>query len=303
MLLVLYHAWLVPVHQMPHVTPLILGRRRSGRRFAAALVLPAALWVLTFNSAGAQVGADRLLDQILDQYVRDGFVYYAALKQERRAIDQVVAALAERPQAFEAWSEARRLAYWINGYNALVLRTVIDNYPIRGVPADYPANSVMQIPGMFTERDHRIAGLRLTLEAIEEEQIAPFGDPRAHLALGRGAVGSPRLRSEAYRDDRLGEQLQAVVADFATTPRHVTVDRAGDQLLVSAVVGWRLERFEALAGTGDGSGRSAVERAIVALIAPALFPGERALLAGNTFQLRYQEFDWRLNDLTGGLPF
>ena len=27
------------------------------------------------------------------------------------------------------------------------------------------------------------------------------------------------------------------------------------------------------------------------------------LLAGNTFQLRYQDFDWRLNDLTGGLPF
>ena len=303
MLLVLYHAGLVPVPPMFHAPPAVPGRRRSCRWFAAVLVLPAALWVLTLDSVGAQVRADRLLDEILDQYVRDGFVYYAALKQERRAIDQVVAALAERPQAFEAWSETRRLAYWINGYNALVLRTVIDHYPIRGASADYPSNSVMQIPGMFTGREYQIAGLRLTLEAIEEEQIARFGDPRAHLALGRGAVGSPRLRSEAYRDDRLEEQLQAVVADFATTPRHVTVDRAGDQLLISAVVGWRLERFAVLAGAGDGSGRSAVERVIVALIAPALFPGERALLAGNTFQLRYQDFDWRLNDLTGGLPF
>lgn len=303
MLLVLYHAGLVPVPPMYHAPPAVPGRRRSCRWFAAVLVLPAALWVLTLDSVGAQVRADRLLDEILDQYVRDGFVYYAALKQERRAIDQVVAALAERPQAFEAWSETRRLAYWINGYNALVLRTVIDHYPIRGASADYPSNSVMQIPGMFTGREYQIAGLRLTLEAIEEEQIARFGDPRAHLALGRGAVGSPRLRSEAYRDDRLEEQLQAVVADFATTPRHVTVDRAGDQLLISAVVGWRLERFAVLAGAGDGSGRSAVERVIVALIAPALFPGERALLAGNTFQLRYQDFDWRLNDLTGGLPF
>ena len=42
------------------------------------------------------------------------------------------------------------------------------------------------------------------------------------------------------------------------------------------------------------------ERAILTLIEPMLFPGERAFLSANRFALRYQEFDWRLNDLTGG---
>ena len=32
-------------------------------------------------------------DKILDVYVRDGYVYYKALQQERRALDQYVAAL------------------------------------------------------------------------------------------------------------------------------------------------------------------------------------------------------------------
>jgi hypothetical protein len=95
---------------------------------------------------------------------------------------------------------------------------------------------------MFLGLEYQIAGRRLTLEATEAE-VAGFGDPRAFLALARGAVGSPRLRSESFRDDNLDTQLQAVVADFATTPRHLTVDRAGDELVVSAVLGWRSERL------------------------------------------------------------
>ena len=262
----------------------------------------AGVWCLAPVAVGAQSQDADVLDQILDQYVRDGFVYYAALRVERRAIDRYAESLAERPTAFEAWSDARRLAYWLNGYNALVLRTVIDHYPIRSASAEFPEDSVMQIPGMFSRREHLIAGRRLTLQAIEDELIAAFGDPRAHLALGRGAVGSPRLRSAAFRDDRLEAQLQDVVADFATTPRHVALDRAGDELVVSAVLGWRVAQFAALSGADDASGRSPIESAIVALISPALFPREREFLARNTFRLRYRDFDWRLNDLTGGAP-
>ena len=268
------------------------------RRAGLGLALVMGVWCPIV----AQSSSARVFDQILDQYVRDGFVYYAALKAERSAFDRHVASLAERPAGFDAWSEARRLAYWLNGYNALVLRTVIDHYPIRGMSAEFPDDSVMQIPGVFSGREHRIAGRRLTLQAIEDERVAAFGGPRAHLALGRGAVGSPRLRSEAFSDDRLEAQLQAVVADFATTPHYVTLDRAGDEVVVSAVLGWRAEEFSTLAGA-DGTGRSPIERALVTLISPALFPSERAFLMRNTFRLRYRDFDWRLNDLTGGRPY
>ena len=251
------------------------------RALGLGLALLVGIWLVT-PVAASQGASDRVFDEILDQYVRDGFVYYAALRVERRALDRYVESLAAPPVGFDAWSEARRLAYWLNGYNALVLRTVIDHYPIRGVAAEFPESSVMQIPGMFAGREHQIAGRRLTLQAIEDELIAGFGDPRAHLALGRGAVGSPRLRSEAFQDDRLEAQLQAVVADFATTPNHVTLDRAGDEVVVSAVLGWRAEQFAALAGADD-TGRSAIERAIVSLISPALFPREREFLGRNTF--------------------
>ena len=67
------------------------------------------------------------------------------------------------------------------------------------------------------------------------------------------------------------------------------------------VLGWRAEQFAAQAGA-DGTGRSPIERALVALISPVLFPSERAFLARNTYRLRYRDFDWRLNDLTGAAP-
>ena len=53
----------------------------------------------------------------------------------------------------------------------------------------------------------------------------------------------------------------------------------------------------------DDTGRSPIERALVALLSPSLFPSERAHLARNTFRLRYRDFDWRLNDLTGGRSY
>jgi hypothetical protein len=92
----------------------------------------------------------RPYDEILDVYVRDGLVYYHALKLERAKLDRYVQSLGEvTPDTLKGWSPDRQLSFWINAYNALVLRTVIDGYPIRGKAPDYPPNSIRQIPGAF----------------------------------------------------------------------------------------------------------------------------------------------------------
>ena len=82
------------------------------------------------------------------------------------------------------------------------------------------------------------------------------------------------------------------------------LDRLDGTVRVNPIFGWREAEFvAAYADRGwVDSGRSSIERAILTLIEPALFPSERAFLAENAFALRYQTFDWRLNDLTGGRP-
>ena len=251
-----------------------------------------------------QVGPDASLDGLLERYVRDGLVYYAALKLDRPILDRYLRTRADRPTGFDGWRRERQIAFWLNSYNALVLRTVVDHYPIRGTSDAYPAASVRQIPGAFDGTDHAVAGRRLTLDAIEETVLTSFADPRLFLALGRGAVGGGRLRSEAFTAARLETQLDAVAHEFSTMPRGVILDRLGVVLQVSPIFGWREAEFvSAYADSGASeSGRTPLEHAILTIITPSLFPSERAFLDENRFTLAYQNFDWRLNDLTGGRP-
>ena len=70
------------------------------------------------------------------------------------------------------------MAFWINAYNAIVLQTVINNYPIRGRRATYPADSIRQIPGAFEQSKHRVAGRSVTLDEIEKTILPEFKEPR-----------------------------------------------------------------------------------------------------------------------------
>ena len=243
----------------------------------------------------------RPLDEILDLYVRDGFVYYRALRSDRAKLDRYIAALnGPAAQEHARGSREQQLAFWINAYNAFVLRTVIDHFPIKGRSAAYPAVSIRQIPGAFDRLTHRAAGRTLTLDAIEKEILTPLGDARAFLALGRGAVGGGRLRSEAYDATRLEDQLKAVAAESITRKEIIRVDEANNQVSVSPLFSWREPAFVAsFADKADGTfkERSPLERAVLALIEPHLVGGEVEFLEKNTFRITFQDFDWRLNDL------
>ena len=255
------------------------------------------------GAAGEVDALHRPLDQILDIQVRDGLVYYRALRGERARLDRYVASLDLPAATIDGWPRERQLAYWLNAYNAFVLQTVLDHYPIRGRHAAYPANSIRQIPGAFEKRQHRAGGRSLTLDAIEKTILPSFKDPRVYLALGRGAIGSGRLRSEAYSAGRLSAQLDAVQAEFVTERTMLTVDRGDDQVTVTPIVSWHEPEFVSAydkGAEGPFAQRSPIERALVAFILPHLLPLEREFVQRNTFRVSYHAFDWRLNDLSGG---
>jgi hypothetical protein len=243
------------------------------------------------------------LDQILDLNVRDGFVYYRALRAERGRLDRYIAGLNVPAAEIGKWSREHQMAYWVNAYNAFVLQTVINNYPIRGRSASYPASSIRQIPGAFDRVSHRAAGRSVTLDAIEKEILPRFKEARLFLALGRGAVGSGRLRSEAFTGDKIAKQLDDIQAEFVSEQRMLRIDRAAETMSVTPIVSWREADFVAAydpGATGPYAQRSPIERAIIAFVMPHLLPLEKEFVRGNTFKVTYHPFDWKLNDLTGG---
>lgn len=268
-----------------------------------AVVVVVAAGVSSAPALRAQADPHATLDRILDVYVRDGLVYYAALRTERAGLDRYVASLEQAGWVASA-PDADRRAFWINAYNALVLRTVINAYPIAGKGDGYPAKSIGQIPGAFDKTSHRVAGQVLTLDEIEKTVITGFGDTRMLIALGRGALGSGRLRSEAYTGDRLNEQLDQAVEEFVKRADVFHLDRALGVVKVTPFFSWREAAFvQAYAGGGAmWANRSALERALMAMTYPHRLPSEREFLALNTFQMKFGDYDWRLNDLTGGAP-
>lgn len=103
-------------------------------------------------------------------------------------------------------SQDEALAYWLNLYNAGAL--------LRAGDAAAGADSVLRVPGAFSESFVDVAGEALSLDDIEHGKIRRFKDPRIHGALVCGSVSCPTLRSEPYVGGRLDSQLDDQMRAF-----------------------------------------------------------------------------------------
>ena len=257
---------------------------------AALLLAPVAVAASPFDHQHP------LLGEVLRRHDRDGLVDYAALQRERAALDRYAGQLdtVER-QVVDSWSRDQRLAFWINAYNALTLRTIVDHYPIRRgslVGVAFPANSIWQIPGAFKEARHRVAGQRLSLDDIEHRIIRPsFAEPRIHVALVCAARSCPVLRAEPYVATRLDAQLTEQTRRFAADRNHGLRAAEGARgVAVSSIFKWFGEDFAPLAAGNE-------KRGVLAFLAahtdePALV----ARLRDPPTPVAYLDYDWTLND-------
>lgn len=263
--------------------------------FVVAVFAAPCLSAQQFTPAPGAELLHRPLDQILDVNVRDGLVYYRALKGERGRLDRYIASLNVTPAVYQGWSKAQQMAFWVNAYNAFVLATVLNRYPLQG--------TIKQIPGAFDKTAWRAAGKTVTLDQIEKTILPEFKEPRLYLALGRGGVGSGRLRSEAYTGERLERQLADLQEEFVNNRHMYRLDRLASTLSVSPIMSWREAEFvAAYADKADAvfAQRSPLERAVIALVTPHLLPSEKEFIRQNQWKMAFLEMDWRLNDLTGG---
>lgn len=228
-----------------------------------------------------------------------GLVDYAGLKEQRVYLDDFVTYL-ERldPKTYDAWSEHDRMALWINAYNALTLRAIIDNYPI-APPApngSYPANSIRQIKGVWDLNRVNVVGQSTTLGYIETKILRhDFHDVRVHTALAAAAVSSPALRTEPYEGAKLDAQLDDQARKFLADPRQLRIDRAAKEVRVAEMFRQYAEDFAP--NDAPRTPPAALERAGVRAFASRYLGADaRAFLAGNDYRVTYARYDWTLNE-------
>ena len=161
-------------------------------------------------------------DALLDLHVRDGLVYYRALQGDRGRLRRYIASLNSPSvvSGYEKWSSDQKKAFWLNAYNALVLQTVIDHYPIRGGSKDYPANSIRQIPGAFEKTPHTSQGSSVTLDQIENTVLAEF---ERSTRVPRTGAGSGREWPSAERGIQRQGGRQTARTDQGAVCRHSAV--------------------------------------------------------------------------------
>lgn len=233
---------------------------------------------------------------VLRANLRDGRVDYATLRRDRTALDAYLAELeAMDGAAFARLPPADRLAWWLNAYNAVVIRTVVEHYPISGrtlAGLAFPANSFWQIPGGFRRERVRLLGRDLSLDDIEHRIVRPeFRDPRIHAAVVCAALSCPPLRPEAYVGERLDAQLDEQSRLWIADARiGLRIDRERSRAYVSKIFDWFEEDFAPLA---DGN----AERGVLEFVARHTSdPALAAELRSGRFRVDHLDYDWTLNE-------
>ena len=154
-----------------------------------------------------------------------------------------LAAYLDRLQAvpISRYRRPEQRAYWINLYNALTVRVVLDHLPVLTI------RDIDISPGWFSDGPWdaslaRVEGEPLTLNDIEHRILRPiWRDPRLHYAVNCASLGCPNLAPTAYTAANSEALLEQAARAYVNHPRGAAF-RDGD-LVVSSIYRWFQEDF------------------------------------------------------------
>ncbi len=244
-----------------------------------------------------------LFGQELSKYVEKGNVHYKRWKEKPEGLNQFLAELeALTPEQYEQFSLEQKKAFWLNAYNALTIKVVLDNYPIKGSQSQYPPSSFRQIPGEWENGRFKIMGQPVTLYDIEHERLRhDFPDPRLHFAVVPAARSCAKLSTEPFVAADLEQRLDQCTRDFFADPGNLTVDPRSGMMKVSKIFSWFTLDFATKAGFSKRAFPPPMDEDIISSYVSFYVPSdERDVIAKFRKQdklvLDYLPYDWALND-------
>jgi hypothetical protein len=231
----------------------------------------------TAEAAAVKPFDHTLFDEILRAHVKNGLVDYAALEAQHAAqLDRYLQSLAE-VKGFAGRDD--ELAFWLNAYNACVIRGILDLYP--------DVESVMKVKDFFKVERWRLAGKTYNLDQLENQVIRPrFKDPRIHFILVCAAQSCPPLQEDAMDPSRLQSQLEAATKVAINRTKYVQVDPAARTLTVTRIMSWYKQDFI------DHSG------SIQSYVSKYLAEPQKSQLEGAEYAVKFMDYDWTLNDVS-----
>lgn len=206
-------------------------------------------------------------DDFLKKYVSStGEVNYKSIKQNESELNEYLNTLKNNPIQSN-WNNNKKLAYWINAYNAFTIKRIVDNYPL---------NSIMDLDGGKTwdVKWIKIGNKTYSLNQIEHEIIRPqFNDARIHFAVNCAAKSCPPLFNRAYDEHNLNSFLEKRTKQFINDNNYNQI--SANKAQVSKIFEWYKEDF--------GDLRSYINKY------------SNTKLNSNA-EIKFKEYDWSLNE-------
>jgi hypothetical protein len=225
--------------------------------------------------------------RLLGAHVRPGtvsgvqlaLVDYAAIKADPAYPVALANLAAARPA--ELATRAERLAFWINAYNLLAIKAVVDQYPTKSI-----RDGGTLLRSIWTKKVGVAGGREVSLDDVEHGILRPeFKDPRVHMAIVCASLSCPDLRREPFEAARLDAQLDDQAQRFLANPtKGLVLAPDGRAARVSSIFKWFRDDFAPAGG---------VVAFIRARAGATLAPRLGALSDGG---LSYLDYDWSLND-------
>ncbi len=255
----------------------------------------------------AKKSGSALLDAALKRHVKGGLVDYNGIADD------------DNFQSYLKWLKAAQfspedstdaaLAFWVNAYNALAIKGVLENSTVKilsrraepnrgrdladalrrrrkhGPATAYDLiSSVLDVDGFFGSQMHQVAGLKVSLDHLEKKIVFPrFKDVRLHFVLVCAAVSCPGLASEAYTSENIQDRLDQIARKFLNTPEKNRLDQEHGILYLSQIFNWYRDDFSLNGGS------------VVDFVTEYLDADAQRFLSENGVKVEYLEYDWQLN--------
>lgn len=237
------------------------------------------------DPAGTLSLSHRQWDEWLSRHVRtaeDGIARIAYGKVDtvgRTALEAYLAQLEAVP--VDALSRTEQLAFWVNLYNALTVRVVLDHSPVDSI-RDIDISPGFFADGPWGRKLAKVEGIELSLDDIEHRILRPiWRDPRIHYAVNCASLGCPNLQARAMTADNAAVYLDDGARDFINHPRGARIEDG--KLYTSSIYDWFEEDF---GGSDVG---------VIAHLRHYARPPLAAALK-RISRISGDSYDWRLND-------
>lgn len=237
---------------------------------------------------------------LLRKYVdADGNVDYDSWHQSTAAVAQLSSYLAAvarfspdtSPERFATKND--ELAYWIYGYNAWVIKSVLDHWPIESVTDLKAPIEVITGLGFFYQQRFHFGGKAYSLLSVENNKIRKVHqDARIHFVLNCASDSCPVMRPTLPTGEDLQQLLETATTDFVSDQKNVSIDHANKQIVLSTIFKWfRRDFINDLRKRGIPDEHGLAD--YVASVAPE--PLRAELRSAQGYDIVFSDYDWSLN--------